>query len=81
MRNFPHDFKQRGVYIYVMYVYDYNAIINTSMNNRSDKDIIRAYTSLTKVLKIRGINPGLHFMDNEASTALKLTMTNMNIKY
>ena len=38
-------------------------------------------TSLTKELKIRGIHPGFHFMDNGASTALKLTMTTMNIKY
>ena len=37
--------------------------------------------SLTEELKNRGINTGFHFMDNEASTALNLTITTMNIKY
>ena len=43
--------------------------------------MIRDFVSLTEDLKSRGINPGFHFMDNKASTALKLTMTTMNIKY
>ena len=43
--------------------------------------MIRFFTSLTEGLKSRGIHPGLHFMDNEASTALNMTMTTMNIKY
>ena len=64
-----------------MYVYDCNDILTTAMKNRSDKDMIRAFTSLTEDLKIQGISPGFHFMDNEVSTALKMTMTSMNIKY
>ena len=64
-----------------MYVYDCNTILTTEMKNRSDKEIIRDFTSLTEYLKIRGINTGFHFMDNEASTALKMTMTSMKIKY
>ena len=64
-----------------MYVYDCNFILTTAMKNRSDKEIIRAFSSLTEDLKSRGIHAGFHFMDNEASTALKLTMTTMNIKY
>ena len=51
------------------------------MKNRSDKETIRDFTSLTEDLKSRGINPGFHFMENEAYTALKLTMTTMKIKY
>ena len=34
----------RGKCIYVMYVYDCNAIITTSMKNRSYKDMIIAFT-------------------------------------
>ena len=64
-----------------MYMYDCNIILNTAMNIRSDKEIKLSFTSFTEDLKIRGINPGFHFMDNEASTALKMTMTSMNIKY
>ena len=62
-------------------MYDCNSILTTEMNNINDKDIIRAFTSLTKDLKIRGIHPGFYFIDNKESTALKLTMTTMNIKY
>ena len=51
------------------------------MKNISDNEMIRDFTSLTEDLKIRGIHPGFHFMDNEASTALKMTMMTMNIKY
>ena len=43
--------------------------------------MIRVFTDLTEDLKRHGINPGFHFMDNGASTALKMTMTSMNIKY
>ena len=64
-----------------MYMYDCNAILTTETKNRSDNEIIRAFTSLTGDLKSRGINPGFHFMDNEASTALEMTTTTMNIKY
>ena len=43
--------------------------------------MIRYFKSSTMHLKSRGINPGLNFMDNEVSTALKITMIYMNIKY
>ena len=42
--------------------------------------MIRAFTYLNEDLKSRGIHPGLHFMENEASTALNLKMTTMNSK-
>ena len=64
-----------------MYVHGCNSILTTAMNNRSDKEMIRDFTSLTEYLKIQVIKPCFHFMDNEASTALRMTMTSMNIKY
>ena len=51
------------------------------MRNRSEKEMIRDFTSLTKDLKRQGINPGFYFMDNESSTALNLTMTTINTNY
>ena len=63
-----------------MYVYDCNDILTIETKNTSDKEMIRAFTSLTEDLKIRVIHPGLHLMDNKTSTTLKLTMMNMNIK-
>ena len=78
---FPTTSSGNNKYIYVMYVYDCNATLATAMNNRSDKEMIRAFTYLTGDLQIQGIHPVLHFMDNEASTALNLTMPTINIKY
>ena len=68
-------------YIYVMYIYGCNAILTTSMNNIIDKEMIQEFTELTEDLKIRRINPGFHFMDNETYTTFKMIMTFMNIKY
>ena len=64
-----------------MYVYDCNAILTTSMKNKIYKEMIRAFTSLNEDLKSRDIHPCFHFMDNEAYTALNLTMMTKNIKY
>ena len=64
-----------------MYVYYCNNILMTEMNNKSDKEMIRAFIELTENLKIRGINPGFHFMDNESSTDFKMKMSTMEIKY
>ena len=43
--------------------------------------MIWAFTELTEDLKICGIKPGFHFMDNEALTAIKMTMTAMDTEY
>ena len=80
-RRFPTTSSRGNKYIYAIYVYDCNAIITTEMKNKRDNEMVRDFTSLTEDIKIRGIHPGFHFMDNKAYTALKLTMTTMNIKY
>ena len=80
-RSFPTTSIRGHKYIYLIYFYDCNAILTTSMKNRSYKEMIRAFTSFTEDLKSRGINPGFHFMYNKASNALNLIMTTMNIKY
>ena len=78
---FPTISSRGNKYVYVMYVYDCNAILTTAIKNRSDKETIRTFTELIGDLLRCGINPGFHLMDNEASTALNMTMNSMNIKY
>ena len=78
---FPTNPSKGNKYIYDMYVYDCNTILTTSMKNRIDKEMIQAFTELTEDLKRCGINPGFHFMDNEASTALNITINPINTKY
>ena len=77
---FPTTSSRGDKYIYVMYVYDCNSILTTATKNKINKEMIRAFTPLTEYLRIRGIHPGFHFMENESSTALNMTMTTMNIK-
>ena len=64
-----------------MYVYDYNVILKTAKKNRSAKEIMHDFTELTTDLKICQINPGFNFVGNEASKALKMVMTTMDINY
>ena len=64
-----------------MYLYDCNAILTTSMNNRSYKEMIRAFTSLSGYFKGHRINPGFYFMKNEAYTFFKVKIKSINIKY
>ena len=54
-----------------MYVYDYNTIMTTPMMNISNKETIRASTELRTGFKLCVINPGIHIMDNKASTVIK----------
>ena len=68
-------------YIYAMHLYNYIDILRIAIKTRCDKEMIQAFTELTTDLKIHGIKPGFHFMDNKASTLLKMEMTTMNIKY
>ena len=56
-------------------------VLTTTTMNISDKETMRYFKYLTEDLKSWGIHPGFHFMDIEASTALNLNTTTMNIKY
>ena len=67
----PITSRRGNKYIHIIYVYDCNAIITTATKHRSYNEMIRDFTELTEDLKNRGIKPGLHFKENEASTALK----------
>ena len=45
--SFPTTSRRGGNYIYVMYIYNCNAILTTAMKNKSDKEMIRDFISLT----------------------------------
>ena len=64
-----------------MYAYDYNVTLMIATKNRSDKEMIQDFTEFSTYLKSRRLNLGSHFMENEASTALKIAMITMYIKY
>ena len=57
--------------ILILYDYASNAILAEPLVNRSKTTQMKAYKKLFDTILLRGIKPQLHFMDNEASTAVK----------
>jgi hypothetical protein len=51
------------------------------MENRGDKDMIRAFDVLIQSLIIRGLKPHLQPLENEASVALRNYLTKQCIYY
>jgi hypothetical protein len=51
------------------------------MKNRGDKDMVRAFELLIQYLIIRGLQPSLQHLDNEASLALRNYLTKQGIDY
>ncbi len=64
------SFKGRQ-YIFVVYVYDLNAIIVRAMPSRTDAAMVTAFNEVVSALKTGGYTPSLIVMDNECSTAVE----------
>ena len=58
-------------YILVAYNFDSNSIHVQPLKSRHDNDTIKAYEDIYNMLKQRGQKPRLHWLDDEASKALK----------
>ena len=78
---FPIISSKGNLYIYVIYACGCNSILTTAIKNRKYKQKIRDFTEFTKDFKSRRINRGFHFVENEASTSLKMEITTMDINY
>jgi hypothetical protein len=63
----------------VLYDYDSNAILVEPMKNRSRPQILVAYKLVIDLIRRGGLKPHLQRLDNEASTALKQFMTNVDV--
>jgi hypothetical protein len=51
------------------------------MKNRSDREMVRAFTLLHAFLCARGLRPQFQKLDNEASNAIQMAMRKENIDY
>jgi hypothetical protein len=78
---FPVTSSQGNKYILVLYDYDSNAILTEPLKTRNGGEILRAYTKLYDYLVARGFKPQTHWLDNEASNALKNFNRNNQIKF
>jgi hypothetical protein len=58
-------------YILTLYDYDSSTISTEPMKNRTNKEMIRAYTSMHKQLVNAGLKPELQVIDNECSAAFR----------
>jgi hypothetical protein len=70
----PAKSQQGNLYVLILYTYDDNAILAKPLKTRSDADQLKAYEAILTRAK-RGAALTMHWMDNEASTAVKRLLT------
>ena len=78
---FPVQSSRGNKYILVVYNFDSNSIHVKPLKSRHDHDTIKAYEEIYTMLTNCGLKPKLHWLDNEASTALKSFITNQQTQY
>jgi hypothetical protein len=78
---FPVTSSQGHKYILIMYDYDSNAILTEPIKSRNGGEILRAYKKLFEYLQPQGCKPRTHWLDNEASNALKEYNTQRDVTY
>ena len=78
---FPVQSRSGNRYIMIMCEMDSNAIISKSMRNRTAGELIRAYKVLLKRLKLAGLAPKKHVLDNEISNEFKEAIVENKMEY
>jgi hypothetical protein len=58
-------------YMFVVYIYDLNAILVCAMPSKTDGAMIAAFTDILAKINSCGYTPALKVMDNECSKAVK----------
>ena len=78
---FPKKSSRGNQYIMVLAHPDSNAILQEPMKNRTSGEMIRAYQKLINRLKMAGITPRRHILDNECSADFKQTIRDNKMTY
>ena len=68
-------------YIMVLIEMDSNAISVKAMQNRTSGEMVQTYQKLVNRLKLHGISPNIHILDNECLTEFKETILKNGMKY
>ena len=79
--SFPFTLISGNKYIFVMYEYNNNSILVLAMKNMTDSKIYRVFERKILFFNKQGFKSNLHFLDNEASTALRTTIEDNKIEY
>jgi hypothetical protein len=78
---FPVQSSNGHRYMLVLYHFDTNAILVEPLKTRHGNEILRGCTKLYNHLTERGFKPSTHWLDNEASNALKTFNRTQDIEY
>jgi hypothetical protein len=78
---FPVQSSKGNSYVMVCYVFDCNYVKFIPMKYRSPSEWVKAYDTIHQELTVKGFNPKLQTLDNEASAALKNFFTTNDIAY
>ena len=78
---FPVQSSRGHKYIPVVYNFDSNSIHVKLLKSRHDNDTIKAYEDIYNMLTRQGLKPQLHWLDNEASKAVKCFIDEQQTTY
>jgi hypothetical protein len=78
---FPTTSGQGNAYVLVMYDFDSNSINAVGIKNRKKASLINGYNEMYEDLRIAGINPVLHRLDNETSHDLIAEIERKGLDY
>jgi hypothetical protein len=78
---FPVRSSEGNSYVMVCYVYDWNYVKVIPIKSRSALEWVKAYDHINQELTVKGFNPKLQTLNNEASTALKHFFTANDVAY
>ena len=78
---FPYKSSRGAEYIFLAYIYDANAILITTMKDRTAPSIVFAWTKLHNRCKTSGSSPTTYIQDNEISKSMQDVFTSEEITY
>ena len=78
---FPLRSRKGNRYIMILVEIDQNIIISEPTRSRTSGELTKAYQALMKKLKIKGITPKKHILDNECSQELKDAISENDADY
>jgi hypothetical protein len=78
---FPVIYIKGNKYIMVLYEYDGNSILAEPIKNRTSAELLRAFQVMETKITVRGLEPKLMRLDNEASQLLKSYLDNKYITF
>jgi hypothetical protein len=78
---FPVTSSKGNQYIMIVYDYDSAAILAEPLKNRTEQELVRAYSKLHQHLTDRGLKPQLQKLDNECPSALKQFMRQADVAF